>query len=517
MQNIKNLKNLQRFQRGSFSSQVVISFLTSLVNANGGVYYPMQETANSVSLAVNPALATGRDIVINGDFATDTIWSKGTGWTISGNNATSDGSQVAASDLSQTIVGLEIGKSYEVVFTVTVRAGTMRIFAGEGAGTLRSTSDTYTETLIATSTNQSLRVQAGSTFEGDVDNITVKQTSIAASTAFPGSEELTDGNMEAAGVGDWTASGATLSKQTGTRTGGSGSQVLRIVDDSGNPFASQTISSTAGKRYRITGWARGDGTNAPNANFGGNVWTGTSSTAWQYFDEETTVTGATTDLQLKSLNTQDKFAEFDDVSVTLANPLNGDITGATINVSAGSKLKKAYTFDGSGDYSDIHSAEINSILDPTKGTLLVFGKMGVAGVWTDGATRDIVTLKSDGNNLIIFRKAVTNNQLQYRYKAEGTEEIILQTTSPTNFFQMAITWDTVANEFKAYNNGVQTGSTLTIAGTWVGNLGTGDTVIGDNSTGGGAPWSGDGCHALLLTEVLSEAVIAKSSKLGGTS
>ncbi len=73
------------------------------------------------------------DLVVNGDFATDTIWTKGTGWTIAGNVAT----KVAgvASDLEQEISGLDTNTAYLVVTTATRTAGSLTPSIGGNDGT----------------------------------------------------------------------------------------------------------------------------------------------------------------------------------------------------------------------------------------------------------------------------------------------------------------------------------------------------------------------------------------------
>lgn len=89
----------------------------------------------------------------------------------------------------------------------------------------------------------------------------------------------------------------TLSKELGTRTGGSGARVLRVTASESYParaYAQHEIVLTAGKQYRLQGWLRADPTNA----FDPRVWTSRvdeggadtvivdpgSTTAWLDFD-----------------------------------------------------------------------------------------------------------------------------------------------------------------------------------------------------------------------------------------
>ncbi|PIN80986.1 hypothetical protein COV16_00045, partial [Candidatus Woesearchaeota archaeon CG10_big_fil_rev_8_21_14_0_10_34_8] len=136
--------------------------------------------------------------------------------------------------------------------------------------------------------------------------------------AYDPTNLLVDGDMEAVGVGDWTAgNSANLTKQTTSPHGGS--QSLRVQHNGqANPYASQTIL-TASKTYRIQGWAHGDGFSdfyyPQIIHDGVSLWDGTKSTTWQEFDETFTATVETIYLQAKAAGAG-QYSEFDDVSVT---------------------------------------------------------------------------------------------------------------------------------------------------------------------------------------------------------
>ena len=118
--------------------------------------------------------ALGSEEVVNGTFATDSDWTKGTGWSISGGNATSDGS---ASNLDQSGTFLS-GKTYKVVYDVlNYVSGDIRFrFTGTSNenGTLRNTNGTYTE-YIKLANNQSVLRFPSSSFNGSIDNVSVKE------------------------------------------------------------------------------------------------------------------------------------------------------------------------------------------------------------------------------------------------------------------------------------------------------------------------------------------------------
>jgi hypothetical protein len=110
--------------------------------------------------------------ITNGTFDTDTDWTKGTGWTISGGSASCDGTQTSSSDLTQTGV-LSIGNYYKITFTLSnCTAGNVTVYADGTAGTPRSADGTYTETLQCTSSTD-FHFRASSSFIGDIDDVKV--------------------------------------------------------------------------------------------------------------------------------------------------------------------------------------------------------------------------------------------------------------------------------------------------------------------------------------------------------
>jgi hypothetical protein len=107
---------------------------------------------------------------IDEDFAVDTGWTKGVGWTIP-DPADCDGTQVADSDLVIDVPPLTAGKTYLIILEMTRAAGTLTPVVGTALGTARATSDTFTELLVANGTAFTLR--ADSAFVGTVPSVLV--------------------------------------------------------------------------------------------------------------------------------------------------------------------------------------------------------------------------------------------------------------------------------------------------------------------------------------------------------
>jgi hypothetical protein len=121
--------------------------------------------------------ATGPNLVTNGTFDSDTDWTKGTGWAISGGTASCDGTQTASSSLQQNAV-VTTGHVYKVTFTVSnYSAGQLRpILDGNAGGTYRSANGTYSEYITAAGGNGIFYIQGNVNFIGDIDNVEVYDT-----------------------------------------------------------------------------------------------------------------------------------------------------------------------------------------------------------------------------------------------------------------------------------------------------------------------------------------------------
>ena len=111
-----------------------------------------------------------REYSTNGAFATDTDWTKGTGWTITGGEAVATGAISTDLEQDSTITLIE-GESYTVTMTITRTAGGVTPEIGGTAGTERTSAGTYTETIIAGSTQKI--AFSGNGFTGTVDDVSV--------------------------------------------------------------------------------------------------------------------------------------------------------------------------------------------------------------------------------------------------------------------------------------------------------------------------------------------------------
>jgi hypothetical protein len=145
----------------------------------------------------------GPELVTNGDFATDSDWTKQAGWTIGGGTANCADT---GNSISQN-AGLVPGNSYQVTYTVSnyVSGNIRTVLCGSKSGTARTANGTYTEIITPTSGNASVFFNAQVVeFEGSIDDISIKQVT-ATSDWLPGPNGWTldfDGNDDYVGISD---------------------------------------------------------------------------------------------------------------------------------------------------------------------------------------------------------------------------------------------------------------------------------------------------------------------------
>jgi len=114
------------------------------------------------------------NLVVNGQFETDTNWTKGTGWTIADGKACCDGSQIGDSDLVQ-IVALSIGVDYRLRYTISNYAdGLIRPYIGGDVGIGTAGNGTIVEEFTAVATGNVL-FRADVDYIGCIDNVSVRE------------------------------------------------------------------------------------------------------------------------------------------------------------------------------------------------------------------------------------------------------------------------------------------------------------------------------------------------------
>ena len=117
----------------------------------------------------------GSELIVNGDFETDSSWIKGTGWSIENGIATIDGTQTSASNLFSNSMSVTSGKTYKIVVNVLSASSGLRLYANGSVieFNLSVGENVFYETVSSSTYQLALLGLSGTT--GSIDNVSVKQ------------------------------------------------------------------------------------------------------------------------------------------------------------------------------------------------------------------------------------------------------------------------------------------------------------------------------------------------------
>jgi len=121
------------------------------------------------------------ELIANGDFATNSNWTKDTGWSISGGSLNYNGPASSTSNSRQLISSYSLSKLYEVTYTISVVSGGAYVSLGYGPLTTRTVSGTYTEQGYFNDSgtfNGYLRIYSSGASEFSISNISVKEFTV---------------------------------------------------------------------------------------------------------------------------------------------------------------------------------------------------------------------------------------------------------------------------------------------------------------------------------------------------
>ena len=157
----------------TFGGVTIPTFTTS-----GSKEYYVTATSSSTSFSFYLAPSGSPSMFVNNvsvqQVDPNDSWTLGTGWEIINGIAVADGSVSGNNYLISTGTDSVVGHTYKVVFTVSdYVAGNVRVRAGQFASSNVNANGTYTQYQVSTST-ETVRVQGSSSFEGKIDNISVK-------------------------------------------------------------------------------------------------------------------------------------------------------------------------------------------------------------------------------------------------------------------------------------------------------------------------------------------------------
>lgn len=164
------------------------------------------------------------------------------------------------------------------------------------------------------------------------------------------------------------------------------------------------------------------------------------------------------------------------------------------------------------DYTDIYSTALRDNIAPAAITFAWWARYD--GSWTDGNSRYMFQVKpnSDNQRWLNTHKLSSNNRVKYSSRVGGTvtEYTYFHSGSAgANWNHYALTINESGDEWKAYYNGSQVGTTLTGLGAWgspTWNLTTESTIGAANTSPSTTnAWTGAIAHFAIFNSVLSDA------------
>jgi len=114
------------------------------------------------------------NLVTNGTFDTDSDWSLGTGWSISGGKASFDKNIGGSGNIEQNI-GIVIGNTYKLhINTLESNGGNIAYSLGGGFVFINQVLPNNIYTIYVTATSPIIRLRGSSNFIGSIDNVSVQ-------------------------------------------------------------------------------------------------------------------------------------------------------------------------------------------------------------------------------------------------------------------------------------------------------------------------------------------------------
>ena len=299
-------------------------------------------TQNSfISTISSTKSAYGNDIAVNGIFASDSSWTKGTGWSIASNKA-SFSPTGSTSDIKQDT--LTNALTYKITLSVSVSAGGLSVKAGSsGNETVLSASGTY-DIFSTCSGSTDVIFEASAAFEGYIEKVVVKQqvpiTSIninaIGAAVFKANDVLNIANFDSNEINEFTVSSDQGASDTSiavtskliTEDIPEGSIILINQNDLAAQYQNKTKGTVAGFTIDADGIAKG----------------GVEITGWLDSD---TMSGATAN----NVPTAESVKAYVDAQVGSADTLqevtdNGNTTTNSITFAGGTSTGSLITSNG---------------------------------------------------------------------------------------------------------------------------------------------------------------------------
>ena len=449
----------------------------------------------------------GSEDVVNGDFATDSDWTKGTGWTIANNLANFNGS--AFSPFRQN-VGLITGKIYKVTFDLNITSGNVIFQLGGATNTFDSSAThTFYDTATANAaytTFISLYSSTSSIFS--IDNISVKEVtqnnlarvnytgSTSSLLAEPQRTNLIPYSSEYTAVNGWDITGAIITTNQAISPDGTLTADLVELDTSTDRFA-EIINSASGGTYTFSFYVKakagesGNWTSYCVGDTSASIVTFIDDSAWVRVSKTFTKTGAGNLIvypayRLNSNTVFDAYiwgAQLEQGSyATSYIPTSGQAGGVT-------RVQDQFSRDG-----------ISSLINSEEGVLFIEG----SALIEVGADNRHISISSGSNNDRLYFYYSTSGKFAFASFVGGVLQAnITYDGIITNNSKVACKWK--LNDYSLWIDGIERGID-TNASVW--SSGTLDTLNFADANGAGSNFYGKVKQLQVFKTALTDSELA---------
>lgn len=153
-----------------------------------------------------------------------------------------------------------------------------------------------------------------------------------------------------------------------------------------------------------------------------------------------------------------------DSSPVASNGVYSNVTLGQPGVSG----RTAALFNGTTSLNNRFTAARAAAFNGAEGSVNI---LATVDDWADGVIRYFFALTTDGNNAVRMFKNTTTGLVTAQYVAGATTKTIqLSSNSDTGFVSWHLTWSAVGDYFRAYKNGVLTGTPQSALGIYAGAL-----------------------------------------------
>jgi hypothetical protein len=397
----------------------------------------------------------GSEEVVNGSFDTDSDWSKGTGWTISGGKANVN--STSFTDLSQT-VGSSVGKTYKITFEVSNYVeGSVKVLLGYGSVPVSPTltvsaNGTYEVEANPNAVNpQRLYVSTQTaTTNLSIDNVSVKEVISATNTpridystgakAFLLEPQSTNLLPYSEDFSFWAAGTGGLSIETGYLAPDGSSNATKVTMDSGFSNTALTFYASLGTTESRTIYARtvsGTG-KAHLCSFNGNASSLFDVTEqWQRFEVNGDNSAGAVNFYAIDFRGSTDLSE---IIVWGAQVENQSYATSYIPTSGASATRNQELCNNA-----------TPVINSEEGTLYA----EISALADDGTYRFISASSGAYSNSVRIGYFTTSNVIEFRVVSGGVNQGSLLYTLPNSTETIKVAGKYKQNDFALWVNGVE--------------------------------------------------------------